>query len=309
MSNCTLYEAPLVNTSGGVLAFTTGISEQDFIDNFGLVSPNIQLDVMATVDEVVVSNTLDHHEGPIVFQIVLKDGFLSYRFPVVGEPLTVTILPSVELVYLVEVVYRDVSTNQELRYVISYLRDALRAASATVCIPPVAENTVRLPVIQPTVKPNFAGFIYLTDNLQYVSQIDLQVQLAFNGCCDGLTATDSSYTYYAFPLQCVMKGVGQSPKEKFDSIAARCPNYNLNYEHFLQYSVLRTAITAHSTLGSSNLNAAAADRRSCGRYAPFSVELLRRRYEPEFRALVTGTKYYAWFYESSVAKYWKLFDY
>lgn len=294
MSACTEYNAPVVNTEGGVLAFTTGISEQDFIDNFGLVSPNIKLDVMATEDEVVVTNTLDHHEGPISFEIVLKDQVLSYRFPQVGEPLSIVILPAVMDIYQVQVIYKDVTTNQELRYVISYSRDELKTASATVCIPPVADNTVRLPTVQPTVKPNITGFVYLTEDMQYVSQIDLTVEQAFDGCCNGLTATDSRYTYYDFALQCIMKGVGQSVKEKFDSINARCPKYNLNYEHFLQYSVLRAAIFSQAT------------------GIPFSVELLRRRFEPEFRALLLKgpySKYYSWFYESSVAKYWKLFDY
>ena len=293
MSDCTTYASPTVNTDGGVIAFTTGISEQDFIDNFGLVSPDIRLETAATESEIVVLNTLEHHEGPIRFEIVLRDGVLSYRFPVVGEPLTITILPAVEFLYIVEVIYKDVTTGQELKYNIFYLRDALKTADAKVCIPPIADNSVRLPTVKPDEKPNYAGFVYLTENLQYISQIDLEVQLAFNGCADGLVASTSKYVHYDFPLQCVMKGVGQSVKEKFDSIQAHCPKLVLNYEHFLQYSVLRAAITSQA---------------EC---VPFSIELLRRRFEPSFRAylLETKSKYYPWFYESSVAKYWKLFQF
>lgn len=294
MTECTSYEAPLVNTNGGVLAFNTGISEQDFIDNFGLVSPNIVLNVLTTEDQIVVTNTLDHHEGPISFDVILTGSVFSYRFDGFGEPLIIAVLPDIGLYYRLSVNYKDLTTNQVLRYVISYAKDALRQASATVCIPPIADNTVRLPIVKPTVKPNIYGFVYMTDDMTYVSQIDVWIELAFNGCQDGLLEQNSKYTYYDFPLQCVMKGVGTSVKEKFDSIVTRCPNLNLNYEHFLQYSVLRVAIAAQS---------------AC---VPFSVQLLRRRLEPEFKAsLQTGpfSKYYDWFYESSVARYWKLFDY
>jgi hypothetical protein len=165
-------------------------------------------------------------------------------------------------------------------------------------------DEIPFPNPEPELPQTILGTISLTNDKQMICQLDYEVNESFSGCClskqkcePGLIHRSSVYKRYHVELQKVMKGTGCTVFARFESILAH--GKSADYNSLLQYSMLRLVLSSILT--------------SCKapEFGRFSVELMRRRYNEEFKALLKASqfaeKYYGYFDDSDVSDYWCYF--
>lgn len=290
---CTRYpETGTVSANTGdpvpsVLNFNTGIPPVVFFDRYGLNSANINF--TRTVDMAMITT--------VTGRLTSAPGTLQPSFTIVSDATGISGSSTDDRISVTQIggsssgqfiiTYTDSVNQNTLNYNLTFTGNgapdgALTSVSGFLqaCIvtpePPTCPDVL---IVDPdtNTSPGISAVISLSQDCQMICQVKYDVVETFDGCCDGLVRTATTYTVYCVNLQDVMLGTGCTVRQKFDSLQEENPG--LEWNTFLQYSILRLIL---STL-LKGFPCGYKNKECDDCCASLDVNLLRKRFAREFK--------------------------